>query len=95
MCSSDLHGTNAGQTTWFGLAREVYAAAGADPALVTPTTSAVLGRPAPRPAYSVLGHAGWARAHLPPMRHWRQALRAAWPYLADAAAAAPSPGGAR
>lgn len=87
------HGTNAGQTTWYGFAREIYAAAGADPALVTPTTSAALGRPAPRPAYSVLGHAGWARAHLPPMRHWREAFRAAWPYLAGTVTA--SSGGAR
>lgn len=87
------HGTNAGQTTWYGFAREIYAAAGADPALVTPTTSAALGRPAPRPAYSVLGHTGWARAHLPPMRHWREAFRAAWPYLAGTVTA--SSGGAR
>jgi dTDP-4-dehydrorhamnose reductase len=29
----------------------------------------------------VLGHDGWARAGLPPMRHWREAFHAAWPHL--------------
>lgn len=79
------HGTNAGHTTWYGFAREIFAAAGADPARVTPATTAELARPAPRPAYGVLGHAGWARAGLPPMRHWRAAFRDAWPRLAGAA----------
>jgi len=36
-------------------------------------------RPAPRPAYSVLGHDAWAAVGLSPMRDWREAL-------ADAAA---------
>ena len=68
------HATASGETTWFGLAREVFAALGADPERVHPTTSAAYVRPAPRPAYSVLGHDGWARAGLPPLRDWREAL---------------------
>jgi len=94
--SGVYHGTNAGQTTWYGFAREIFAAAGADPARVTPATTAELARPAPRPAYSVLGHAGWARAGLPPMRHWRDAFRAAWPLLIGGAGRANGvPSGAR
>jgi len=31
-------------------------------------------RPAPRPAYSVLGHDAWARVGLSPLRDWREAL---------------------
>ncbi|MGA1146658.1 MAG: sugar nucleotide-binding protein, partial [Candidatus Nanopelagicales bacterium] len=31
-------------------------------------------RPAPRPAYSVLGHERWADVGLAPMREWRSAL---------------------
>ncbi|GAA4092955.1 dTDP-4-dehydrorhamnose reductase [Actinomadura miaoliensis] len=75
------HGTNAGQTTWYGLAREVFTLLGLDPDRVQPTTTDRFPRPAPRPAYSVLGHARWAEAGLSPMRHWREALHAAWPDL--------------
>lgn len=75
------HATNAGRTTWYGLAREVFTLLGADPGRVAPTKARALARPAARPANSVLGHAGWARAGLPPLRDWREALRAAWPYL--------------
>lgn len=68
------HGTNSGETTWFGFARAVFAAAGLDPARVTPTDSSRSVRPAPRPSYSVLGHDAWAAAGLTPMRDWRSAL---------------------
>jgi dTDP-4-dehydrorhamnose reductase len=44
---------------------------------VLPTDSASFVRPARRPAYSVLGHDGWARAGLQPMRPWAEALAAA------------------
>ncbi|MEO3746897.1 dTDP-4-dehydrorhamnose reductase [Plantactinospora sp. B5E13] len=71
------HGTATGQTTWYGLAREVFRWAGLDPERVRPTTSDRFPRPARRPGYSVLGHAGWARAGLPPLPHWRDQLAAA------------------
>ena len=74
------HGTNSGETTWFGFAQAIFAEAGLDPERVLPTTSADFVRPAPRPSYSVLGHDAWAAAGLTPMRDWREAL-------ADAAAA--------
>ena len=48
------HLTASGAASCFEVARTVYAAAGADPALVTPCTTAEFGRSAPRPAYSVL-----------------------------------------
>jgi dTDP-4-dehydrorhamnose reductase len=69
-----FHGTNSGQTTWFDLAREVFRLAGLDPERVLPTTSASFVRPAPRPAYSVLGHGAWGRAGLPEPRPWHDAL---------------------
>jgi dTDP-4-dehydrorhamnose reductase len=71
------HGTASGETTWYGLARAVFAGAGLDPDRVRPTTSARFVRPAPRPAYSVLGHARWAAARLAPMAPWQQQLTAA------------------
>ncbi len=68
------HGTNSGVTSWFGFAQAVFAAAGLDPARVTPTDSSQFVRPAPRPSYSVLGHDAWQSAGLAPMRDWREAL---------------------
>jgi dTDP-4-dehydrorhamnose reductase len=75
------HGTASGQTTWYGLARAVFEEAGLDPARVRPTTSAKFVRPAPRPAYSVLGHARWAAAGLAPLLDWRAMLHEAFPVL--------------
>ncbi|MER6565492.1 dTDP-4-dehydrorhamnose reductase [Streptomyces sp. NPDC001093] len=77
------HGTSAGETTWFGLAREIFRLLGADPGRVRPTTSTAFARPAPRPAYSVLGHDRWRRTGIEPIRPWREALRAAFPALLD------------
>ncbi|WP_285113899.1 dTDP-4-dehydrorhamnose reductase [Leifsonia sp. fls2-241-R2A-40a] len=71
------HGTNSGETTWFGFARAVFAQAGLDPERVTPTDSSTFVRPAPRPSYSVLGHDAWTAAGLAPMRPWEDALAAA------------------
>jgi len=78
------HATAAGATTWWGLARLVFELSGADPERVLPTTTAQFPRPAPRPEWSVLGHDHWAAAGLPAMRPWDDALRAAWPALAQA-----------
>jgi dTDP-4-dehydrorhamnose reductase len=68
------HGTNSGEGTWFDFAAETFRLAGLDPARVLPTTSDAFVRPAPRPAYSVLGHDAWASAGIRPMRDWREAL---------------------
>lgn len=72
------HCTNSGETTWYGLARAIFAELGADPERVRPTTSDRFPRPAPRPAYSVLSPSAWLRAGLPPMPPWRQSLHAAF-----------------
>ncbi|MCS5716637.1 dTDP-4-dehydrorhamnose reductase [Herbiconiux sp. CPCC 205763] len=71
------HGTNSGQGSWFDFAQATFQEAGLDPAKVKPTDSSQFVRPAPRPAYSVLGHDAWSRAGLEPMRDWRAALHAA------------------
>src|SRR5205814_286165 len=64
------HCTASGETTWYGLARAVFAGAGLDPDRVRPTTSDRFPRPAKRPAYSVLGHDRWAAAGLKPLPDW-------------------------
>ncbi|WP_435207055.1 dTDP-4-dehydrorhamnose reductase [Micromonospora sp. bgisy143] len=68
------HGTCAGETTWYGLARAAFTVAGLDPDRIRPTTSDRYPRPAPRPAYSVLGHNRWAAAGLPPLPDWHSTL---------------------
>ncbi len=79
------HATSSGQTTWFELAREIFQLLAADPARVRPIPSSALTRPAPRPAYSVLGHGAWARAGLPPLGDWKLALERAFPEVAAVA----------
>ncbi|MCU1407178.1 MAG: rfbD, partial [Glaciihabitans sp.] len=68
------HGTNAGAVSWFGFARAIFANAGLDPERVKPTDSSAFVRPAPRPAYSVLGHSAWEAAGLGTLRSWDEAL---------------------
>jgi dTDP-4-dehydrorhamnose reductase len=78
---SVYHATSSGETTWFGLAQEVFKLLGADPARVRATTSAAYPRPAARPSYSVLGHDAWLSAGIKPIGDWRHALHRAFPEL--------------
>jgi len=73
----NYHGTNSGQASWYEFAQAILSLAGHDPDKVTPAESSHFVRPAPRPSYSVLGHAAWTTAGLAPMRHWREALASA------------------
>ncbi|WFE54240.1 dTDP-4-dehydrorhamnose reductase [Micromonospora sp. WMMD1155] len=68
------HGTCTGQTTWYGLARAVFALTGLDPERIRRTTGDRYPRPAPRPAYSVLAHSRWAAAGLPSLPDWHATL---------------------
>jgi dTDP-4-dehydrorhamnose reductase len=74
-----FHGTNSGHTSWWNFARVIFQAAGLDPERVLPTSSAEFVRPAPRPAWSVLGHDAWLAAGLPVMRAWEEAFAEAYP----------------
>ncbi|HEY5988973.1 MAG TPA: dTDP-4-dehydrorhamnose reductase [Streptosporangiaceae bacterium] len=80
------HATSSGETTWFGLAREVFRLLGTDPARVRPVASSEHPRPAARPGYSVLGHRAWAAAGIEPIGSWQRALSAAFPQVAAAQA---------
>ncbi|MDP9795704.1 dTDP-4-dehydrorhamnose reductase [Catenuloplanes nepalensis] len=86
------HGTATGQASWHDLARTLYDLAGLDPDRIRPTTAESFARPAPRPAYSVLGHDAWTAAGIPPQPDWRVQLDHALsePGFADLAKAARS-----
>ncbi len=76
-----FHATCSGETTWFGLARKAFLLAGADPDRVRPTDSASFTRPAPRPAYSVLGHERLIEVGMAEPIDWEMALEQAFPSL--------------
>ena len=67
------HGTSSGRASWFEFAGEVVAAAGLDPAVaVRPSSTDLAARPAPRPAWSVLGHEALSRVGVTPIGPWRE-----------------------
>ena len=61
-----------GECTWAEFARAIFEEAGLS-TRVREITTEELGRPAPRPAYSVLRS---EREGAPPLPHWREGLRA-------------------
>ncbi|MET0999546.1 MAG: dTDP-4-dehydrorhamnose reductase [Marmoricola sp.] len=71
------HATSSGQTTWFEFARRVVEQAGLSADLVSATDSASFVRPAPRPAYSVLGHDKLHRHGIEPIGPWDERWAAA------------------
>jgi dTDP-4-dehydrorhamnose reductase len=81
--SGVLHLANQGETTWYGLAREVAEIAGLDPSLVTPITTDESPRPAQRPANSVLDSERVGDLGLTPLPHYREALEDAVTQIAD------------
>jgi dTDP-4-dehydrorhamnose reductase len=69
-----FHVSNQGVTTWFDLAREVLALAGADPERITPIATADYNAPAPRPANSVLDNAALRGSGLPLLPDYHEPL---------------------
>jgi dTDP-4-dehydrorhamnose reductase len=67
-----FHGAGAGSCSWYELTLEAYDAAGFA-CRVLPTTAEQFARPAPRPAYSVLGSEREHPITLPP---WQEGVRA-------------------
>jgi dTDP-4-dehydrorhamnose reductase len=67
-----LHVAGQGACSWYEFAREIVAMAGLDCEL-EPSTTAEQNRPAPRPAYSVLGT---ERDDVPQLPPWREGLEA-------------------
>jgi dTDP-4-dehydrorhamnose reductase len=67
-----LHVAGGGQCSWFDFAEATFEETGLV-CRVRRQSTAELGRPAPRPAFSVLGS---TRADAPVLPHWREGLRA-------------------
>ncbi|HWC85406.1 MAG TPA: dTDP-4-dehydrorhamnose reductase [Solirubrobacteraceae bacterium] len=67
-----VHVAGGGSCSWFQFAQEIVALAGLGCEIV-PGSTAELGRPAPRPAYSVLGS---ERDGAPRLPEWREGLQA-------------------
>lgn len=69
-----VHVTNAGQTTWYDFAVAIIDRAGVRNVRVEPTSTKDLGRPAPRPPYSVLDTSRFVGIVGAPLRSWEEAL---------------------
>jgi dTDP-4-dehydrorhamnose reductase len=88
------HATSSGQTTWFGFAEEIFRLYNQDQdhnqdpergrLTPRPIATADYPLPAPRPAYSVLGHRAWHEADIRPIGDWKDALHRAFPAIAAA-----------
>jgi dTDP-4-dehydrorhamnose reductase len=80
-----FHVTGSGTCSWYEFARAIVEEAAvrglAQPVPVEPITTSQLNRAAPRPAYSVLSNDRLRQLGLPPLPHWRDALRQ---FLAEA-----------
>jgi dTDP-4-dehydrorhamnose reductase len=87
-----FHLANGGACSWYDFAREIVRQSGFDVARVRPIGSQELGRPARRPAYSVLATAAWEAAGEPRLRPWPEALADMLQAWRAADPAYPSPG---
>ncbi|GEA89966.1 dTDP-4-dehydrorhamnose reductase [Cellulomonas cellasea DSM 20118] len=79
--SGTYHGTSSGSASWHAFAQAVVASAGMDPEIVRPTTSEAFVRPAPRPAFSVLGHDALRAAGVDPIGDWAARWELAAPHV--------------
>jgi len=77
-----VHVANPGAVSWHGLALAALDLAGLGHVPIAPITTAELGRPAPRPAYSALDTTLYAKLVGSSLRPWQAALAA---YLASRA----------
>lgn len=70
------HVTNAGSCTWYEFAEKILEFSGKSNVRVAPVSTAEFGRPAPRPANSVLDGSKFQRDTGMGMRDWKEALKA-------------------
>jgi dTDP-4-dehydrorhamnose reductase len=73
--SGIFHAANNGHCSWFEYAKEILKLHGAEGITVKPVTTAELGRPALRPAYSVLSKKKYEDVTGHRLRGWEEALK--------------------
>jgi dTDP-4-dehydrorhamnose reductase len=73
--SGILHLTNDGFCTWYEFAKTILEFAQMSHVTVQPISAAELGRPAPRPGFSVLDNSKFAALTGQKIRHWKQGLQ--------------------
>jgi dTDP-4-dehydrorhamnose reductase len=69
-----FHLTGTGNCSWFEFAKKIVAARGLSQVQVIPISSAEFGRPAPRPAYSVLANRRATSLGIAPLPPWEKGL---------------------
>lgn len=79
--SGNYHATSSGQASWFEFAQAIASAAGLVSDAVHSTTSEAFVRPAPRPAYSVLGHDALRTVGVAPISGWQDSWAQAAPVV--------------
>jgi len=70
-----FHAANSGLCTWYTFGQEIVKLSGVEGVKVVPISSEELGRPAPRPSYSVLSTEKLKRETGMTLRPWSEALR--------------------
>jgi dTDP-4-dehydrorhamnose reductase len=73
--SGIFHMTNSSQCTWYEFARAIFELSGIRNITLEPISTEELGRPAPRPAFSVLDTSKFTHTTGKQMRHWREGLQ--------------------
>jgi dTDP-4-dehydrorhamnose reductase len=68
------HGTNSGDTSWFGFAKRIFEILEIDTENLKEITTHEYGSMAQRPLYSVLSHKSWIAVGLSEMRNWQLGL---------------------
>ncbi len=71
-----FHVTNSGEATWYEFAGRILELAGLTSVHIEPLATEDLGRPAPRPAYSVMDSSRFVRLTGSGLRTWGEALKA-------------------
>lgn len=69
------HASNSGSCSWYEFAKAIFEEAGEKSIVVHSCSTEQFTRPAPRPAFSVLGQTALIEAGFTPLRPWRDALR--------------------
>jgi len=78
------HASNAGETSWYEFAKEIFLELKRDSGRVKPITSTEFESSVHRPAYGVLSYENLIKQGIKPMQNWRDALNESLPSIIKA-----------